>query len=107
MIQVFQYDVNFLLTDILIVEEIDKEGNYVLPENTTTIAPPEGLYKPKFYPDEKVWKETATKEYIESLQPPEPEPDITDLLKKQNALLSLQIARLQADVEALKGGGAS
>ncbi|MEC3751794.1 hypothetical protein P9171_19700, partial [Bacillus safensis] len=59
--------------------------------------------------DEKkrLWFESASKEYIESLQPPEPEPDITDLLKKQSALLSLQLARLQADVEALKGGGAS
>ncbi|MCY7627335.1 hypothetical protein MH114_19185, partial [Bacillus safensis] len=59
--------------------------------------------------DEKkrLWFESASEEYIESLQPPEPEPDITDLLKKQSALLSLQLARLQADVEALKGGGAS
>ncbi|PRS07515.1 hypothetical protein C6W27_23290 [Bacillus paralicheniformis] len=107
MIQVFQYDINFLLTDILIVEEIDEEGNYVLPENSTTISPPEGLYKPKFYPDENVWKESATQEYIDSMQPPEPDPDPTELLKKQSALLSLQVARLQADVEALKGGGAS
>ncbi|WP_350308411.1 hypothetical protein [Bacillus subtilis] len=52
------------------------------------------------------WRETATQEYIDSLQPPNSGPSPIDLLKKQNALLSLQIARLQADVEALKGGGA-
>ncbi|WFA04402.1 hypothetical protein [Bacillus sp. HSf4] len=85
MIQVFQYDINFLLTDILIVEEIDEEGNYVLPENSTTISPPEGLYKPKFYPDENVWKESATQEYIDSMQPPPSEPSEVDNLRKQVA----------------------
>ncbi|KMM51415.1 phage protein, partial [Bacillus glycinifermentans] len=39
--------------------------------------------------------------------PPAPEPSPTDLLKKQTASLSLQIAKLQADISALKGGGAS
>jgi len=92
LIQVFQYDVNFLLTDILIVEEIDEEGNYVLPENTTTIAPPEGLYKPKFYPDKKVWKESATQEYIDIMQPPPSAPSEIDNLRKQVADLYYLIA---------------
>lgn len=104
---IFKYDKEtFLLIDNDIILP-DDQGNYEIPDGWTDIPFDPGLYLPKFYPDEKVWKESATKEYIESLQPPESEPDITDLLKKQIALLSLQIARLQADVEASKGGGAS
>ncbi|MEK5100390.1 MULTISPECIES: hypothetical protein [Bacillus] len=78
-----------------------------LPPNSTTTPIPKGLYAPKYDPEKAEWIESATKEYIESVTPPAPEPNPTDLLKKQNALLSLQIAKLQADVSALKGGGAS
>ncbi|APT48089.1 hypothetical protein [Bacillus safensis] len=85
----------------------DVIDNDELPKNATDIRPQEGLYLPEYDEKKRLWFESASEEYIESLQPPEPEPDITDLLKKQSALLSLQLARLQADVEALKGGGAS
>ncbi|TWJ44985.1 hypothetical protein CHCC5025_2382 [Bacillus licheniformis] len=54
-----------------------------------------------------MWKETATKEYIESLLPSEPEASEIELLKKQNALLSYQLARLQKEVASLKGDGSS
>ena len=100
----YKYDEKF---NYMPGEEIQVEDNAELPEFYCEIKPPDGMYLAKFDPAKGEWFESATKEYIESLQPPEPEPDITDLLKKQNALLSLQIARLQADVEALKGGGAS
>ncbi|MEK5096734.1 MULTISPECIES: hypothetical protein [Bacillus] len=78
-----------------------------LPPNSTITPIPKGLYVPKYDPEKDKWIESASKEYIESVTPPAPEPNPTDLLKKQNALLSLQIAKLQADVSALKGGGAS
>ena len=78
-----------------------------LPANSTTTPVPEGIYAPKYDPEKDEWVESATKEYIESVTPPAPEPSPTDLLKKLTASLSLQIAKLQADISALKGGGAS
>ncbi|MDI3409700.1 hypothetical protein QKW52_01530 [Bacillus sonorensis] len=87
--------------------EINIEEGEKLPPNGTTTPIPSGLYVPKYDPEKEEWIESATKEYIESVTPPDPEPNPTELLKKQNALLSLQIAKLQADVSALKGGGAS
>lgn len=87
--------------------EINIEEGEKLPPNSTTTPIPSGLYVPKYDPEKEEWIESATKEYIESVTPPDPEPNPTELLKKQNALLSLQIAKLQADVSALKGGGAS
>lgn len=101
---VYKYDEKF---NYMPGEEIQVEDNAELPEFYCEIKPPDGMYLAKFDPAKGEWFESATKEYIESLQPPEPDPDPTELLKKQSALLSLQVARLQADVEALKGGGAS
>ncbi|OJT67605.1 hypothetical protein [Bacillus licheniformis] len=101
---VYKYDEKF---NYMPGEEIQVEDNAELPEFYCEIKPPDGMYLAKFDPAKGEWIESATKEYIESLQPPEPDPDPTELLKKQSALLSLQVARLQADVEALKGGGAS
>ncbi|MED4374096.1 hypothetical protein P9216_24585 [Bacillus licheniformis] len=104
---IFKYDKEtFLLIDNDIIQPDDK-GNYEIPDGWTDIPFDPGLYLPKFYPDEKVWKESATKEYIESLQPPEPEASEIELLKKQNALLSYQLARLQKEVASLKGDGSS
>ncbi|KAA6447596.1 hypothetical protein [Bacillus swezeyi] len=104
---IFKFDKEtFLLIDNDVTAP-DEEGNYNIPAGWTDIPYDPGLYLPKFYPDENVWKESATKEYIESLQPPVPEPDPTDLLKKQNALLSYQMARLQKEVASLKGDGSS
>jgi hypothetical protein len=100
----YKYDEKF---NYMPGEEIQVEDNAELPEFYCEIKPPDGMYLAKFDPAKGEWFESATKEYIESLQPPEPDPDPTELLKKQSALLSLQIARLQSEVEALKGGGAS
>lgn len=100
----YKYDEKF---NYMPGEEIQVEDNAELPEFYCEIKPPDGMYLAKFDPAKGEWFESATKEYIESLQPPEPDPDPTELLKKQSALLSLQVARLQDDVEALKGGGAS
>ncbi|MCY7858642.1 hypothetical protein P9D51_22860 [Bacillus sonorensis] len=100
------YDENFKYAGEDDIELNIEEGEE-LPPNCTTALIPAGLYDPKYDPEKDKWFESATKEYIESVTPPAPEPNPTDLLKKQNALLSLQIAKLQADVSALKGGGAS
>ncbi|MED4302244.1 hypothetical protein [Bacillus licheniformis] len=104
---IFKYDKEtFLLIDNDIIQP-DDQGNYEIPDGWTDIPFDPGLYLPKFFPDEKVWKETATKEYIESLLPSEPEASEIELLKKQNALLSYQLSRLQKEVASLKGDGSS
>ncbi|ARC72463.1 hypothetical protein [Bacillus licheniformis] len=91
---IFKYDKEtFLLIDNDIIQP-DDQGNYEIPDGWTDIPFDPGLYLPKFYPDEKVWKESATKEYIESLQPPEPDPgpSETEVLQKQVADLYYLIA---------------
>ena len=88
-------------------EEIQVDDNAELPDFYCEIKPPDGMYLAKFDPGKGTWFESATKEYIESLLPPEPEASEIELLKKQNALLSYQLARLQKEVASLKGDGSS
>ncbi|WP_043928776.1 hypothetical protein [Bacillus haynesii] len=102
---IFKYDSK---TYLLIENDIlapDQDGNYKVPDGWTDIEPPPGLYIAKFYPDEQKWKESADQDYIDALQPPsESEPDPIDLLKKQNAILTYEIAKLQKAVAELSGG---
>ncbi|MEC0392844.1 hypothetical protein [Bacillus subtilis] len=104
---IYKYDSNL---NYMPLENTVISNNDPIPKGYTDIPPtyPDGtgMYKPVFDKNKLEWRETATQEYIDSLQPPNSGPSPIDLFKKQNALLSLQIARLQADVEALKGGGA-
>lgn len=97
MIQVYRYDERFDLVASVILTETDEKGDYIIPENCTTIAPPDNpsLYKPRFDLKKEEWFESASKEYIESLQPDPPPPDDVTMLKKQVALLTLQLSQLQ------------
>ncbi|WP_345911018.1 hypothetical protein [Bacillus altitudinis] len=66
-----------------------------LPKNATDVRPKEGLYLPEYDENKKEWFESASKEYIESLKlKPEPADAVT-MLKKQVALLTLQLSQLQ------------
>ncbi|MFC8152296.1 hypothetical protein ACFUP3_21915 [Bacillus paralicheniformis] len=102
---IFKYDSK---TYLLIENDIlapDQDGNYKVPDGWTDIEPPPGLYIAKFYPEEQIWKESADQDYIDALHPPsEAEPDLIDLLKKQNAILTYEIAKLQKAVAELSGG---
>lgn len=66
-----------------------------LPKNATDVRPKEDLYLPEYDADKRVWFESATQEYIDSLQPDPPPPNDVALLKKQVALLTLQLSQLQ------------
>ncbi|PCK17171.1 hypothetical protein CEY02_20130 [Bacillus pumilus] len=66
-----------------------------LPENATDVRPQEGLYLPEYDEKKRRWFESASKEYIESVQPPPPLPNDITTLKKQAALLTLQVTQLQ------------
>ncbi len=39
-----------------------------LPENATDVRPKKGLYLPKYAADKREWFESASEEYIESIQ---------------------------------------
>ncbi|AUZ30284.1 hypothetical protein J5TS1_27830 [Bacillus licheniformis] len=75
-------------------EEIQVDDNAELPDFYCEIKPPDGMYLAKFDPGKGTWFESATKEYIESLQPPGPDPgpSETEVLRKQVADLYYLIA---------------
>ncbi|AUS14878.1 hypothetical protein [Bacillus velezensis] len=98
MIQVYEYDENFILT-VPIALEPDEEGNYIIPENCTTVQPP-SFIKAMYQPYEKTWTEAATQEEIDAIldqaeQGTEPLP--VDLLKMQNAKLTLRVAAAEKE----------
>ncbi|WP_431818807.1 hypothetical protein [Bacillus pumilus] len=72
-----------------------------IPEGFTDVQPQEGLYIAKYNPTSKTWSESATQEYIDSLQTEQPPYDI-DLLKQQNAVLTKQVAQLSKDAAEAK-----
>lgn len=72
-----------------------------IPEGFTDVQPQEGLYIAKYNPTSKTWSESATQEYIDSLQTEQPPYDI-DLLKQQNAVLTKQLTELSKEAAAAK-----
>ncbi|WP_332606879.1 hypothetical protein [Bacillus spizizenii] len=127
MIQVYKYDENYVFVEPVLITEKDDEGNYVVPESCTEVAPPDdpSLFKAKFDPETQQWTESATQEEIDViLNSGSSEVSAVDLLVQQNAKLTLQLAtvnkenedrrqresemtlllaQLKADVAALKG----
>ncbi|KIN37964.1 hypothetical protein ACFVIX_22845 [Bacillus subtilis] len=77
---VYKYDENFIY---LPGEEIQVREDAEIPEFFTEIKPPDGLYLAKLDLEKGIWFESATKEYIDSLKPPPPQPSELDKLKKQ------------------------
>ncbi|MCZ8480266.1 hypothetical protein [Bacillus subtilis] len=95
MIQVYKYDDDYIFETPVIINGIGTDEEVNLPKNCTTIAPPDGMFKPQFHPELNEWWETATEDYILSLEPNR-EPSDLDLLKQQNALLISQLAETQS-----------
>ncbi|MCY8347585.1 hypothetical protein MOC74_19265 [Bacillus haynesii] len=90
---IYKYDskMNYVPSENMIINDGED-----IPEGYTDIPPvnPDGagMYKPVFDKDKSEWRETATKEYIDSLQPPDPGPSETESLRKQVADLYYLIA---------------
>ncbi|WEZ22042.1 hypothetical protein P5661_10920 [Bacillus subtilis] len=127
MLQVYRYDENLLFVEPVIVTEMDEVGNYVIPADCTEVELPDSpsLFKPKFDSTDQTWIESATQEEIDAiLNSGTIEVSAIDLLVKQNAKLTVQlatvnkeneerrqreaemtllIAQLKADVATLKG----
>lgn len=74
--QIFYYDKDYmyLYEDVI-------EDSMNMPENVTDVQPV-GFYLPKFDPKKKAWYESASKEYIESLQP-KPQPSALEIMENQ------------------------
>ncbi|MER1246613.1 hypothetical protein NQS42_01825 [Bacillus sp. C10(2022)] len=98
---IYKYDDDFIYVP---GEDICIENDDPIPSSYTDIKPRDGLYIGKFTPKKNEWIESATQEHIEKLKPPPSQPDPIDLLKKQNAILSYEIAKLQKAVAELSGG---
>ncbi|MEC1613260.1 hypothetical protein P9D96_08520 [Bacillus mojavensis] len=102
MLQVYRYDENLEYVEPVLVTEIDEKGDYIIPADCTTVALPDSpsFFKPKFDPENQEWSETATQEEIEAiLNSGGKEISVVDLLKQQNAALSLQIAKSEKENE--------
>ena len=98
MIQVYEYDENFILTKPVIIEP-DEEGDYSIPENCTVIQPP-SFIKAMYHPSDKLWTEAATEEEKEELEKQIENGRVSspvDLLKMQNAKLSLQVVAAEKE----------
>ena len=91
--QIYKYDnkMNYVPSENMIINDGEE-----IPEGYTDIPPvnPDGagMYKPVFDKGKSEWRETATQEYIDSLQPPPPEPSEIEVLQKQVADLYYLIA---------------
>ncbi|WP_458419804.1 hypothetical protein [Bacillus pumilus] len=95
---IYAYDENFKY-----IPSGDKEipDDAEIPAGFTDVQPQEGLYKAEYNPASKTWSESATQEYIDSLQTEQPPYDI-DLLKQQNAVLTKQLSQLSKEAAAAK-----
>lgn len=86
MIWVYKYDENYIWQadkDIL----VDVENGEEIPKGYTDKQPPDGLFIAKYDPEKEEWFESATQEYIDSLQPDPPPPDDVALLKNKSLSL--------------------
>lgn len=93
---IYKYDEKF---NYLPGEEIEIEGDADIPKGYTDVRPQDGLYKGKYNETKRAWYESATQEYIDSLQPNPLPPSEIDLLKQQNADLLQQLADLEQIAE--------
>ncbi|KIU13115.1 hypothetical protein SC09_Contig17orf00278 [Bacillus subtilis] len=90
--QIYKYDnkMNYVPSENTIINDGED-----IPEGYTDIPPVNpngaGMYKPMFDKGKSEWRETATQEYIDSLQPPPPEPSELDKLKQQVSDLTFKL----------------
>ncbi|MCY9058003.1 hypothetical protein MOE81_08680 [Bacillus inaquosorum] len=102
MIQVYKYDESFLFIEPMLVSQKDEEGNYVIPSDCTTIPLPDSpsLFKAKFDFENQKWIESATQEEIDAVLSSQTIDDSpVSQLKEQNALLLMQLAETQKQLQ--------
>ncbi|NMW01966.1 hypothetical protein [Bacillus safensis] len=98
MMWLYKYDENYVYIP---GEEIELDEEADIPKGFTDVRPQDGFYKGKYDSKNKVWYESATQDYIDSLQS-EIVPGAVELLKQQNSMLTKQIAQISMDAEKAK-----
>ncbi|MEC1001618.1 hypothetical protein ACQKKC_12065 [Bacillus altitudinis] len=93
---IYKYDGKY---NYLPGEEIEIEEEADIPKGYTDVRPQDGLYNGKYNEKKRAWYESATQEYIDSLQPKTLPPSEIELLKQQNADLLQQLAESEKGVE--------
>ncbi|MGM0967062.1 MAG: hypothetical protein ACQEWR_00675 [Bacillota bacterium] len=91
---IYYYDENFMYIGEDVISDYDEP-----PKNTTSIRPQDGLCLPMYNEKKEEWSESATQEYIDSLQPDPGPPSDIELLKQQNADLLQQLAESEKRAE--------
>ncbi|MCY8513843.1 hypothetical protein [Bacillus atrophaeus] len=111
MIMIFKFDSEY---NYIPGAEIFLEEGDAIPESFTDIRPIDGFYKAKFNPDKQVWYESATQEYIDSLQPLPSKPSDIELLGQTISTMKIntlkynqKLITLEKEVSMLKSGGSS
>ncbi|HBU92384.1 MAG TPA: hypothetical protein DEB53_14425 [Bacillus pumilus] len=87
---IYYFDENFKYQGEDVISDYEE-----MPKNATDVRPIKGLYLPEYDADKREWFESASEEYIEGLQPKPPLPNDIPTLKKQMALLTLQVSQIQ------------
>ncbi|MBU8575957.1 hypothetical protein [Bacillus pumilus] len=87
---IYYFDENFKYQGEDVISDYEE-----MPKKATDVRPKKGLYLPEYDADKREWFESASKEYIEGLQPKSPLSNDITTLKKQVALLTLQLSQLQ------------
>ncbi|MGX4254918.1 XkdW family protein [Bacillus sp. YH3-2-B2] len=96
--QVFLYDENFYFQRPEILDSISS----TMPQNSTTIKPPDGLWRPQFDEVNKIWNESADQKYKENQKNKyqdvvEPDPIVEQLKEIGQQLADEKLARKQAE----------
>ncbi|NMW08163.1 hypothetical protein HKK68_02250 [Bacillus velezensis] len=96
--QVFLYDENFYFQR----PEILDSTSSIMPQNSTSIKPPDGLWRPQFDEVNKIWNESADQEYKENQKNKyqdvmEPDPIVEQLKEIGQQLADEKLARKQAE----------
>ncbi|MED4649305.1 hypothetical protein P9293_18255 [Bacillus inaquosorum] len=96
--QVFLYDENFYYLRPKILDDPASP----MPQNSTTVKPPDGLWRPQFNKDNNVWNESADQEYKNNQKNKyqdvvEPNPIMEQLSTLGQQLADEKLARKQAE----------
>lgn len=92
--QLYRFDEEGYYIEPVIID-MDKNGEYIIPEDCTEIELHQPNYKPKFNKEKLAWEETIGEDELEEiLNPPEQEKTDVDVLKEQNAELESALLEL-------------
>ncbi|MGM9988887.1 MAG: hypothetical protein ACI35O_16900 [Bacillaceae bacterium] len=93
MIQLYRFNEEGYYIEPVIID-MDKNGEYIIPEDCTEIELPQPNYKPKFNKDRLVWEETVSEDELEEILNPPTQKTEIDVLKENNLKLESALIEL-------------